>query len=304
LKKCTKKMEAQHEEEALSPWQPLNEQGVRRISRPSDRAHERRDGGEIKVCTVNVGTMVGKGREVVDMLHRRRVDVCCVQEVRYKGSGTTTVGGGEEKYKFWYSGNKDGRGGVGIFVRYGLVEDVVQVVRTSDQVIRIEMVFGGRVYRIFSVYAPQAGRGAHERNVFFERLEEEMRAVPEEEGLIVGGDLNGHVGRERDGYEEVLGCYGMGERNEQGEAILDFCVSCGLKVANTYFKKDREKYITYKSGEAETQLDLILYRKRRGLDVRDCGAIPGEACLKQHRMVRVELRIEGVKKKSGRDKRK
>jgi hypothetical protein len=49
---------------------------------------------------------------------------------------------------------------------------------------------------------------------------------------------------------------------------------------------------------------LILYRKRRGLDVRDCGAIPGEACLKQHRMVRVELRIEGVKKKSGRDKRK
>jgi hypothetical protein len=81
-------------------------------------------------------------------------------------------------------------------------------------------------------------------------------------------------------------------------------VSYGLKVQNTYFKKDREKYITYKSGEAETQLDLILYRKRRGLDVRDCGAIPGEACLKQHRMVRVELRIEGVKKKSGRDKRK
>jgi len=82
-------------------------------------------------------------------------------------------------------------------------------------------------------------------------------------------------------------------------------VSCGLKVAiYTYFKNDREKYITCKSGEAETQLDLILYRKRRGLDVRDCGAIPGEACLKQHRMVRVELRIEGVKKKSGRDKRK
>jgi len=41
------------------------------------------------------------------------------------------------------------------------------------------MVFGGRVYRIFSVYAPQAGRGAHERIEFFERLEEEMLAGKE-----------------------------------------------------------------------------------------------------------------------------
>jgi exonuclease III len=122
-------------------------------SRPSDRAYERRDGGEIKVCTVNVGTMVGKGREVLDMLHRRKVYVCCVQEVRYKGSGATTVGGGEEKYKFWYIRNKDGRGGVGIFVRYGLVKDVVRVVRTSDQVIRIEMVFGGRVYGQYTEYS-------------------------------------------------------------------------------------------------------------------------------------------------------
>jgi hypothetical protein len=52
------------------------------------------------------------------------------------------------------------------------------------------------------------------------------------------------------------------------------------------------------------QLDLILYRKRRGLDVRDCGAIPGEACLKQHRMVRAGLRIEGVKKKKWKEQKK
>ena len=41
-------------------------------------------------------------------------------------------------------------------------------------------------------------------------------------------------------------------------AILDFCKHQNMVVLNTLFKKDREKYITYKSGDAETELDLIL----------------------------------------------
>ena len=35
------------------------------------------------VATVNVGTMVVRSREVVEMLARRRVDICCVHEVLY-----------------------------------------------------------------------------------------------------------------------------------------------------------------------------------------------------------------------------
>jgi exonuclease III len=54
------------------------------------------------MCTVNVGTMVRRSREVVEMLARRSVDVCCVQEVQYKGTGCTVFGSGEEKYKFWW----------------------------------------------------------------------------------------------------------------------------------------------------------------------------------------------------------
>ena len=58
----------------------------------------------LRACTVNVGRMRGRSREVVDMLARRQVDDCCVQEVQYKGGGATTIGSGEEKFKFWYSG--------------------------------------------------------------------------------------------------------------------------------------------------------------------------------------------------------
>ena len=38
--------------------------------------------GIVRICTINVGTMKGRSREVVEMLARRRVDICCGWERR------------------------------------------------------------------------------------------------------------------------------------------------------------------------------------------------------------------------------
>jgi len=39
--------------------------------------------------------------------------------------------------------------------------------------------------------------------------------------LIIGGDLNGHVGKDRNGFEEILGVYGFWNINKDGEKILE-----------------------------------------------------------------------------------
>mgnify|MGYP001796352853 CR=1 FL=1 len=44
-------------------------------------------GGELKVSKMNVGSMLGRSRKIVEMLARRTVDICCIQEVQYKGEG-------------------------------------------------------------------------------------------------------------------------------------------------------------------------------------------------------------------------
>ena len=41
---------------------------------------------KLAIATLNVGTMTGKGRELADVLNRRRIDIACVQETRWKGS--------------------------------------------------------------------------------------------------------------------------------------------------------------------------------------------------------------------------
>ena len=43
--------------------------------------------------TWNIGTLKGKSGEVCEVLHRRMVKVCCIQEVRWKGEGSRALQG-------------------------------------------------------------------------------------------------------------------------------------------------------------------------------------------------------------------
>ena len=49
-------------------------------------------------------------------IRKRKVDVCCMQEVRWEGKGTRFVSTSERRYKLWWSDDA-GSGGVGILVK-------------------------------------------------------------------------------------------------------------------------------------------------------------------------------------------
>ena len=54
------------------------------------------------------------------------------------------------------------------------------------------------------------------------------------ERLVVCGDMNGHVGTMKDGFVGVHGGYGYGDRNAEGEMLLEFADAMKLVVANTW----------------------------------------------------------------------
>ena len=43
--------------------------------------------------------------------------------------------------------------------------------------------------------------------------------------MIVGGDLNGHVGISKEAIERIHGGWGVGEKNEEGERVRDFAMA-------------------------------------------------------------------------------
>ena len=67
---------------------------------------------------------------------------------------------------------------------------------------------------------------------------------------MVGGDFNVHVGRDISGYVEVLRLHRFGEIKPDGENLLTLCKNHGLRVLNSYYKKEREKFTTFIRGDA------------------------------------------------------
>ena len=147
------------------------------------------------------------------------------------------------------------------------------------------------VYTLVNVYAPQQGRPEAEKDRFYDQLNAVVAKIPLSEVLIPCGDWNGHVGRAADGFEEVHGGFGYGEWKDEGGKLLDFAVAHDLVIGNTLFKKRNSHLITYASGDHETQVDYILFRKGLRKYIRD---IPGEECLTQHRLLVCIFKIAAV----------
>ncbi len=56
--------------------------------------------------------------------------------------------------------------------------------------------------------------------------------------MIVGGDLNGHIGRSRDEIERIHGGWGMRDRNDEGEKIVDTAMAFDLAIVNTFIREE------------------------------------------------------------------
>ncbi|GJU69316.1 cleavage/polyadenylation specificity factor, 25kDa subunit [Tanacetum coccineum] len=97
--------------------------------------------------------MTGKFLELVDASKRKKVDIACFQETKWKGSRNREG----NQYKLWYSGSKTARNGVGIVLASYLKDKVVQVSRISDRIMMVRLVIEEETVSVISTYAPQVG---------------------------------------------------------------------------------------------------------------------------------------------------
>ncbi|XP_068210789.1 uncharacterized protein [Palaemon carinicauda] len=140
--------------------------------------------------------------------------------------------------------NKEGRTGVGIVLSGELKNAAKEVHRKNDSIIRLKMCCGGEILNIIIAYAPQVRCTKDEKGYFWRDLDGVMQELEEHERVIVGADLNGHVGSENEEIGGVHGAYGFGDRDPEGESVVDFAVSFDMAIVNTFFKKKREHLIT------------------------------------------------------------
>ncbi|KAK3560236.1 hypothetical protein QTP86_002180 [Hemibagrus guttatus] len=243
----------------------------------------------------------GKGRELADVMERRKVDILCVQETRWKGSKARSIGAG---FKLFYYGVDSKRNGVGVVLKEEFVRNVLEVKRVSDRVMSLKLEIEGVMLNVVSGYAPQVGCELEEKERFWSELDEVMESIPTGERVVIGADFNGHVGEGNTGDEEVMGKFGVKERNLEGQMVVDFAKRMDMGVVNTYFQKREEHRVTYKSGGRRTQVDYILCRRGNLKEISDCKVVVGESVARQHRMVVCRMTLMVCKTKRSKIEKK
>ena len=143
----------------------------------------------------------------------------CVQETCGKGERARCMGG---RYKMWSVKVETKKDGVGIVLKKEHVDRVVELRRVTDRIICLKVELDGVMLNVISAYAPQVRCIREEKETFWLDLDETVEKIPKNERIVEGADLYGHVGEGNYGDEECIGRHGLGKRNNEGKAVVDF----------------------------------------------------------------------------------
>ena len=106
------------------------------------------------------------------------------------------------------------------------------------------------------------------------------------------GDLNAKLGNER--VEDIVGPFGLGERNERGDRWAEWCIENEQVVLNTWFRQPPRRLYTWMSpgDRVRNQIDYITINKRFRNAVNSTRTFPGADCNSDHVPIVIEMAVK------------
>ena len=233
---------------------------------------------------------------------RYKCDILGLAEVRWTGSGE--LNGGEV---LWSGEEEKHEKGVGFLLSKRAKRSLLGYNPVSPRIIVAR--FSGHPFNLacVQVYAPTTDSTDAQMDDFYGQLETIFNSLPRKDVKIVMGDWNAKIGVDNTGWQQVMGRYGYGNRNERGEELLEFATKLDLYVCNTRFQqKDCRKWTWLSPGErVKNMIDLILIDKRWKTAVRNCRSCQGADVDSDHSLVlsTVQLRLKRSSPRSTKEPR-
>ncbi|XP_058828450.1 craniofacial development protein 2-like [Topomyia yanbarensis] len=158
---------------------------------------------------------------------------------------------------------------------------------------------------IIQCYAPTDAAEMQEKENFYSQLNAVVDKIPKGDIKIYMGDFNAKVGSDNSDYEHVMGRHGLGEMNENGELLAEFCGNNDMVIGGSPFPHRPVHKVTWVSrdGFTENQIDhicisrkwrrsLLDVRNKRSADIAsDHHLLIGEIRLRIARIQRQEEKI-------------
>jgi endonuclease/exonuclease/phosphatase family metal-dependent hydrolase len=263
---------------------------------------------DIIIATWNVRTMMqpGKMQEIANETIKNKIDILALQEICWQGQGRID----KQAYTIIYSGseNRTGQLGTGFMFTKLMRASLLEFEAVNDRICRIRMKGRYRNIMIISTNAPIEEKEEYEKEEFYDRLEEIYNRVQKYDIIIIMGDFNAKIWKEKH-LMKVAGKYAFhNETRDNGKLVAQFETRTRLFTNSTSFQHKKIHMGTWKiPGTSEVnQIDhalVTLLHSSSVIDVRSCR---GSNCDSDHYLVRVKVRerITKLQKVSGMDRKK
>uniref|UniRef100_A0A670IUS3 Endonuclease/exonuclease/phosphatase domain-containing protein n=1 Tax=Podarcis muralis TaxID=64176 RepID=A0A670IUS3_PODMU len=254
-----------------------------------------------KYCigTWNVRTMnLGKLDVVKNEMARINIDILGISELKWTGMGEFS----SDDCHIYYCGQETRkRNGVALIVNKRVAKAVLGCNLKNDRMISIRI--QGRPFNItvIQVYAPTTGAEETEIDQFYEDLEDLIEVTPKKDFLLIIGDWNAKVGNQE--IKGTTGKFGLGDQNEAGQRLIEFCQENKLVITNTLFQQHKRRLYTWTSpdGQHRNQIDYILCSQRWRSSIQSAKTRPGADCGSDHQLLiaKFKLKLKKVGKTTG-----
>ncbi|XP_068756565.1 craniofacial development protein 2-like [Montipora capricornis] len=218
----------------------------------------------LRIGTWNVRTLnqLGKLENLKREAESLNADIIGISETRYIEEGKVRF----DSYTVIYSGGSEHQHGVGFIIKSSIEKSIPGYWPVSNRNIMLKLKAKPFDIAIIQTYAPTSSHSDDEIEEHYEEINKMLKEVKSTDVLIIAGDFNAKIGK--GSYQDLVGNYGLGDRNPRGDRLLQFCIENNLVVTNTIFQHPNRLLYTWKSpGDvSRNQIDYLLIRRKLTLE--------------------------------------
>ena len=247
----------------------------------------------LKIGTWNVRTLYQPGK-LANLIQEMENINLGIAETRWTDSGIIV----KDNHTMIYSGGEEHKKGVGIIMKNSIARSMMGYWAISERVIMMKLQSKPFDINIIQIYAPTQDYDEEDVEEFYEEVQLAIKNTKSCDILYVMGDFNAKVGQVK--HTDIVGNHGLGERNERGERLIQFCQRNKLFITNTWFQHPPRKLYTWKSpGDIHrNQIDYIMINQRFRNSVKQVKTYPGTDINSDHNPVvmKIDIKLKIMKK--------
>ncbi|KAK2723499.1 hypothetical protein QYM36_001984, partial [Artemia franciscana] len=157
-----------------------------------------------------------------------KIDILALSEVRWTGMGEKRI---DKEHTSIYSGNNATRDqGVALLLTNVPTQAMIIWTPVSSPIITARFLGSHAKLSIVACYAPTNEASTEDKQSFYNELAGVFKDIPRHDVLCLLGDLNAKIGNDYTFCPEVFGKHGIGERNDNGELLIDFALLHDLVI--------------------------------------------------------------------------